>query len=109
MVEVFFQNEFFFRSTLELKIAGQGGGAGGGQGGGQDDGGGGGEGRRRKKSAIQGRAPLELGKKKTSTLNRHQMFLYFILVIYVQLTICACIEREESRGIAPTKPVAGLY
>ena len=64
MVEVFFQNEFFFRSTLELKIAGQGGGAGGGQGGGQD-GGGGEEGRRRKKSAIQGRALLELGKKKT--------------------------------------------
>ena len=66
MVEVFFQNEFFSSSsTLELKIAGQGGGAGGDQGGGQDDGGGGGEGRRRKKSAIQGRALLELGKKKT--------------------------------------------
>ena len=65
MVEVFFQNEFFSSSTPELKIAGQGGGAGGGQGGGQDGGGGGGEGRRRKKSAIQGRALLELGKKKT--------------------------------------------
>jgi len=67
LVEVFFQNEFFSRSTLELKIAGQGGGAGGGQGGGQDGGGGGGgeEGRRRTMSAIQGRAQLELGKKKT--------------------------------------------
>ena len=65
MVQVFFQNEFFSSSTLELKIAGQGGGGGGGQGGGQDGGGGGGEGRRRKMSAIQGRALLELGKKKT--------------------------------------------
>ena len=65
MVEVFFQNEFFKSSTPELKIVGQGGEGGGDQGGGQDDGGGGGEGRRRKKSAIQGRALLELGKKKT--------------------------------------------
>ena len=105
----FFQNEFFSSSTPELKIAGQGGGGGGGQGGGQDGGGGGGEARRRKKSAIQGRALLELGKKKTWTMIQYQMILYFILVIYVQLTICACIEREESGGIAPTKPVAGLY
>ena len=104
----FFQNEFFSSSTPQLKIAGQGGGEEGGQGGGQDGGGGGGEARRRKKSAIQGRALLELRKTNMS----HDSIpndSFFILVIYVQLTICACIEREESGGIAPTKPVAGLY